>query len=61
LLDEVISRSVDETIRGLEWLVEKGFLIRTQTTGAGVLFRLGQEERARAQSFVARSERHEQD
>jgi hypothetical protein len=53
LLDQAISQSVDETMRGVEWLVKEGFLVRIQTAGAGALYQLSENRRARAEAFLA--------
>jgi hypothetical protein len=59
LPDERINRSVDETLRGVEWLVREGFLSRVQSTGTAPLFLLRAEARARAESLLAQSQHDE--
>lgn len=53
LLDQTIHRSVDETNRALDWLVEQGFLLKVTRPGSGAIFCLNPAERGRAESFLS--------
>jgi hypothetical protein len=52
LLEEAIYHRVDETAQALEWLVEHDLLRRDSTTASGTLFRLDDEARHRAETFL---------
>lgn len=54
LLQQSIERSVEETDRALEWLAERGYLIKTATATAGAIYRLNTRNRPGAESFVTR-------
>lgn len=55
LPEQTIYRTVEETNHALHWLVKQGFLQRVLRLGSGALFRLNQEERDRAESFLGRA------
>lgn len=57
LAEVTIDRSVEETNHCLQWLVERGFLLKVSLAGSGEIFRLNPEERASAKSFLALLER----
>jgi hypothetical protein len=57
LLEEAVHRTVDETRRGLEWLVAAGFLVESTSPGAGPIFRLNPERAAAAARLVSRDAR----
>lgn len=52
LLNELIDRSVEETREALEWLVERGFLMKMSRTGTGTIYRLNKQERLAAKGFL---------
>jgi hypothetical protein len=52
LLNEQIDRSVEETRKGLEWLVRRGFLLKAERTGAATIYSLNEEELAAAKAFL---------
>ncbi|HUY13343.1 MAG TPA: hypothetical protein VMX16_06900 [Terriglobia bacterium] len=52
LLREAIHRTIEETDRALEWLVEKGFLVKLSPPGSGAIFSLNFQNLGRAESFV---------
>jgi hypothetical protein len=54
LLQQSIERSVEETNRALEWLAERGYLVKTATPAAGAIYRLNTRNRPGAESFVTR-------
>lgn len=54
LLQETIERSVDDTNWALEWLVERGYLVKIATPAAGVIYRLNRCNQPAAESFVTR-------
>lgn len=56
LLRETIYSNVEETNQALEWLVRQGFLLKVSRSGSGVIFRLNQETRVRAESFLGLAE-----
>lgn len=56
LLGEVIHRRVDETRAALEWLVERGYLIKTVSSGASPIYRLNPDKLAEAVKALAESE-----
>lgn len=56
LLNETIHRSLEETSRALDWLLAQGLLVEVATPGSGRAFRLNQEKRADAESFLTQSE-----
>lgn len=55
LLQQSIERSVEETNLALEWLAEKGYLVKTPTA-AGAIYRLNMGNRTGAESFVTRDD-----
>ncbi len=52
LLAERIHHTVEETSLGLEWLVQKGDLVKLSTPGSEPVFCLNRENQARAQAFL---------
>jgi hypothetical protein len=60
LLRGLIHDRVEETSRGLRWLVEQHLLLRIPTPGrSGDIFLLNVEELARAESFLAETQESE--
>jgi len=55
LLNEFITRQVDETQRALLWLVAKGYLRETSAAGTGLIYRLNPDKADEACEFLARS------
>ncbi len=53
LLQERISRDIEEVQRALRWLVSQGFVSEESRVGSAPLFRLNQAQAARAERFVA--------
>jgi hypothetical protein len=56
LLDQMIHRAVHDTSDALEWLVAEGYLATEAPTGADRIFRLNEEKRDEAFSFVKENE-----
>ncbi len=55
LLRETIHRSIEETDHAVEWLVERGFLIKLSPVGSNAIFSLNFENLGLAESFVSDS------
>jgi hypothetical protein len=51
LLQQSIERSVEETSLALEWLAERGYLVKA-STAAGAIYRLNTSNRSGAESFA---------
>jgi hypothetical protein len=54
LLEQALSRTVEETERAVRWLVERGYLREESTESTGSVFRLNREKRAAAEEFLSR-------
>ncbi len=57
LLDEVISRKVDETYCALTWLVEQKFVRETVSAGIESIFSLNLDRLAEAKAFLVGEDR----
>lgn len=55
LLDELITRKLDETQCALDWLVAQGYLLETRTAGAGLIYSLNPDRAHEAREFLSRS------
>jgi len=53
LLDELVTRRVEQTARALDWLVARGYLCATTTAGTGSIFSANPEKAAEARDFLA--------
>jgi hypothetical protein len=56
LLDDFVQRRVEETRQALEWLVERGFLMRTVGRAAPPVYRLNQQTLADAARLIRDAE-----
>ena len=54
LLNEYITRKVDETQRALAWLVAQGYLRETSSAGSGPIYSLNPDKVDQACEFLAR-------
>ena len=59
LLNEYITRKVDETQRALSWLVAKGYLRETSAAGTGLIYSLNADKVDEAAEFLSRRESSE--
>jgi hypothetical protein len=55
LLDELVTRRLEQTERALDWLVARGYLCATVTAGTGPIFSSNPEKAAEAREFLAAS------
>lgn len=55
LLNEFITRKVDETQRALTWLVANGYLRETSTTGSGLIYCLNPDKADQACDLLVAS------
>jgi hypothetical protein len=55
LLNEIVTRQVDDTRRALQWLVARGFLCEAKTLGTEAIYRLNEEKTQEAREFLAAS------
>jgi hypothetical protein len=55
LLEQSLSRTVEETERAVRWLVERGYLREEKTESSGRVFRLNGERQGDAERFLLAS------
>jgi hypothetical protein len=53
LLNEIVTRQVDETQRALAWLALKGYLRETSTVATGPIYSLNHDKLEEACGFLA--------
>lgn len=53
LLDELVTRRLEQTERALDWLVARGFLYATVTAGSRPIFSSNPDKAAEAREFLA--------
>jgi uncharacterized protein Yka (UPF0111/DUF47 family) len=57
LIQERVQRTLEETQEALRWLVERGYLIESDTQATGALFQLNHEAVDEARRFLQKSRR----